>query len=99
MHCAQCGQRFRETRDFSVRGSMIWQTDGRPMSGDIGGVAAISSVKLAQRENIPGHVQLAGGTNASTVARMRKAELLRLSNEDQTIKIPLPAASGIAVGG
>ncbi len=58
---------------------LIWQTDGRPMSGDIGGGTARASLKLAQKvlaAGPPGHVQLAGGTNARTVPLLKANGLL-----------------------
>eukprot|EP00178_Gracilaria_changii_P026530 TRINITY_DN816_c0_g1_i1.p1 TRINITY_DN816_c0_g1~~TRINITY_DN816_c0_g1_i1.p1 ORF type:complete len:397 (-),score=33.42 TRINITY_DN816_c0_g1_i1:1734-2924(-) len=91
-------------RDAGLR--LIWQTDGRPMSGDIGDGTATKSVALArrvirllERNSIPGHVQLAGGTNASTVSRMRDAGLLRRSKRIHETQSPGHTASGIAVGG
>jgi hypothetical protein len=58
---------------------LIWQTDGRPMSGDIGIGATRAAVKLAQKvltAGLPGAVQLAGGTNAHTVMKLRTMGLL-----------------------
>ncbi|MGQ9838743.1 MAG: Light dependent period protein LdpA domain-containing protein [Cyanobacteriota bacterium] len=49
---------------------LIWQVDGRPMSGDIGSGTSKATLKLAQKVlamGLPGYVQLAGGTNAQTV--------------------------------
>ncbi|MEN9260158.1 MAG: LdpA C-terminal domain-containing domain [Thermostichus sp. HHBFW_bins_43] len=53
---------------------LIWQVDGRPMSGDIGSGAGAgtsrATLKLAQKVlnmGLPGYIQLAGGTNAQTV--------------------------------
>ena len=48
---------------------LIWQLDGRPMSGDIAATTAKAAIKLW--ENIrsllpPGLIQLAGGTNGNT---------------------------------
>ncbi len=51
---------------------LIWQTDGRPMSGDIGSGTTRACLRLGQKVldfDLPGFVQLAGGTNASTVAK------------------------------
>lgn len=80
---------------------LIWQTDGRPMSGDIGGGTAHASVKLAQRvrrllneRHVPGHVQLAGGTNWRTVPLMTKCGLLRTDGRAHDV-----TASGVAMGG
>jgi Fe-S-cluster-containing hydrogenase component 2 len=54
---------------------LIWQTDGRPMSGDIGAGATQSALKLAQKVlamNLSrGFVQLAGGTNNTTAPKAR----------------------------
>ncbi|MGF1520893.1 MAG: circadian clock protein LdpA [Leptolyngbyaceae cyanobacterium] len=52
---------------------VIWQTDGRPMSGDIGKGTTHATIKFAQsmlQAGPPGFVQLAGGTNAHTVAKL-----------------------------
>ncbi len=59
---------------------LIWQTDGRPMSGDIGDGTTIAAVKLGQKvlaAKLPGYVQLAGGTNNYTVPKLRSMGLLR----------------------
>jgi Fe-S-cluster-containing hydrogenase components 2 len=54
---------------------LIWQTDGRPMSGDIGAGATQSALKLAEKVlqfHLPkGFVQLAGGTNHTTADKAR----------------------------
>lgn len=58
---------------------LVWQTDGRPMSGDIGIGTTRAAVKLAQkvqRAGLPGYVQLAGGTNNHTVSKLQAAGLL-----------------------
>jgi Fe-S-cluster-containing hydrogenase component 2 len=60
--------------------ALIWQTDGRPMSGDIGDGTTRAAVKLGKKvlnANLPGHVQLAGGTNRHTVAKLQSAALLK----------------------
>lgn len=58
---------------------LIWQTDGRPMSGDIGNGATRAAVLLGQKVlgfHLPfGFVQIAGGTNASTVGKLRAANI------------------------
>ena len=62
-----------------LKTALIWQTDGRPMSGDIGDGTTIAAVKLAQKvlaANIPGYVQLAGGTNSYTVPKLQKLGML-----------------------
>lgn len=64
---------------------LIWQTDGRPMSGDIGVGTTTKTVKLCQKilsANLPGYVQLAGGTNDYTVAKLKSLGLLQSSVTD-----------------
>ncbi len=58
---------------------LIWQTDGRPMSGDIGNGATRAAIRLGQKvltAGLPGYVQLAGGTNDYTVPKLRSLNLL-----------------------
>lgn len=58
---------------------VIWQTDGRPMSGDIGKGVTHAAIRLGQKvlaANLPGYVQLAGGTNAYTVPKLEELGLL-----------------------
>jgi Fe-S-cluster-containing hydrogenase component 2 len=58
---------------------LVWQTDGRPMSGDIGTGATRAAVKLSQKvlaAGLPGYVQLAGGTNNHTIAKLKAVGLL-----------------------
>ncbi|MCS6813773.1 MAG: 4Fe-4S ferredoxin [Cyanobacteria bacterium] len=58
---------------------LIWQTDGRPMSGDIGNGTTHAAIQLGQRvlaAKLPGYVQLAGGTNGYTVKKLRELGLL-----------------------
>ncbi len=57
----------------------LWQTDGRPMSGDIGDGATRACIQLGQKvlaAHLPGFVQLAGGTNDHTVEKLRSLQLL-----------------------
>ena len=59
--------------------TLIWQTDGRPMSGDIGAGTTHAAIKLGEKvlaANLPGYVQLAGGTNHYTVPKLRERQLL-----------------------
>lgn len=66
---------------------LIWQTDGRPMSGDIGIGTTKATVKLGQKvlqAGLPGYVQLAGGTNHHTVAKLRSLNLLRSPQRPST---------------
>ncbi len=74
---------------------LIWQTDGRPMSGDIGKGTTHAAIKLAQKvlaSDLSGYVQLAGGTNAHTVHKLREMGLLKNSVNPQF------SISGIAYG-
>ena len=53
---------------------LIWQTDGRSMSGDIGKGTTHATLRFAEkvlRAGPPGYVQLAGGTNAHTATKLR----------------------------
>lgn len=59
---------------------LIWQTDGRPMSGDIGIGTTKAAIKLGRKvlaAKLPGYVQLAGGTNHHTVPKLRSLGLLK----------------------
>lgn len=58
---------------------LIWQTDGRPMSGDLGKGTTHATIKLAQKvlaANLPGYIQLAGGTNGHTITKLKEYGLL-----------------------
>ena len=49
--------------------SLIWQLDGRPMSGDLAPTTAKAAINLLENMNgllPPGLIQLAGGTNENT---------------------------------
>ncbi len=64
---------------------LIWQMDGRPMSGDIGAGTTRAAVKLGQKvlaAGLPDYIQLAGGTNHHTVPKLETLGLLHsaLSN-------------------
>ncbi|MFP4009080.1 MAG: LdpA C-terminal domain-containing domain, partial [Spirulinaceae cyanobacterium] len=55
--------------------SLLWQTDGRPMSGDIGKGTTHATIKFAQKvlnAGLPGFVQLAGGTNQYTAPKLQQ---------------------------
>lgn len=59
---------------------VMWQTDGRPMSGDIGKGTTHATIRLAQKvlaSDLEGYVQLAGGTNQHTVPKLNRLGLLR----------------------
>lgn len=61
------------------RAAVMWQTDGRPMSGDIGKGTTHAAIKLAQKvlaSDLEGFVQLAGGTNQYTVDKLRSLNIL-----------------------
>ena len=73
---------------------LVWQTDGRPMSGDIGIGTTHLAVKLGQKvlgANLPGYVQLAGGTNHHTVTKLKSMGLLKKEANE-------PFIAGIAYG-
>jgi Fe-S-cluster-containing hydrogenase component 2 len=70
---AELWQRFRLLRGAGFR--PLWQLDGRPMSGDVGAGTAHAAVGLLERLGPlapPGPLQLAGGTNASTLPLLRR---------------------------
>jgi Fe-S-cluster-containing hydrogenase component 2 len=87
-----------------LKSALIWQTDGRPMSGDIGDGTTIAAVKLGQKvlaAKLPGYVQLAGGTNSYTVAKLKAMGLLKKAGEKEELlsSAPLPSSiSGVAYG-
>lgn len=75
---------------------LIWQTDGRPMSGDVGRGATTAAIRLGEivlGYGLPGYVQLAGGTNAETVPRLRALGLLADSPQPRPHQI-----AGVAYG-
>lgn len=58
---------------------LLWQTDGRSMSGDIGKGTTLATIRFAEKvlnARLPGYVQLAGGTNGYTVTKLRSLNLL-----------------------
>jgi len=70
--------------------TLIWQTDGRPMSGDIGQGTTHATIRFAQKAiaaQLPGFVQLAGGTNHHTIAALQSLRLW-----------PHPSLGGVAYG-
>ncbi|ERT04106.1 iron-sulfur binding domain protein [Lyngbya aestuarii BL J] len=77
---------------------LIWQTDGRPMSGDIGAGTTTACLKLGQKvlaANLPGYVQLAGGTNHSTVAKLKSMGLLASSRPQNPSKLARPGVARV----
>lgn len=76
---------------------LIWQTDGRSMSGDIGKGTTHAAIAFAQKvlqAKLPGYVQLAGGTNNYTVDKLKQAKMLRHQNSNSMAN----SVSGIAYG-
>ena len=64
--------------------ALVWQTDGRPMSGDIGAGTTHAAIKLGEKvlaAELPGYVQLAGGTNHYTVPKLRERGLLPTADD------------------
>jgi Fe-S-cluster-containing hydrogenase component 2 len=59
--------------------TLIWQTDGRPMSGDIGKGASRAALHIGQKvldfDLSQGYVQLAGGTNDYTIVKAKELKL------------------------
>jgi len=91
--------------------ALIWQTDGRPMCGDIGAGATKAAIALGQKvlaAKLPGYIQLAGGTNATTVPKLSALGLLQphrccdrgfpdsISSKKSGVCIPSPESSYIA---
>jgi stage III sporulation protein SpoIIIAA/Fe-S-cluster-containing hydrogenase component 2 len=61
-----------------AKAHLVWQIDGMPMSGDLAPGTARSSVRFAQTVetwNLPGYLQLAGGTNDTSVERATECNL------------------------
>ena len=57
---------------------LIWQLDGKPMSGDIAATTAKAAVKLWEKLQPilpPGLIQLAGGTNGNTYKFLNKHQI------------------------
>lgn len=76
---------------------LIWQTDGRPMSGDLGKGTTHAAIALAAKilkAELPGYVQLAGGTNSYTVTKLQTAGMLK-RNERQTKERQLKAIDNL----
>lgn len=97
-------QIFQEIQPLNCM--LLWQTDGRPMSGDIGKGTIHASINFAQKllqSNLSGYVQLAGGTNNHTVHKLQQLNLLNSTptktTPTQGLPIKQPYISGIAFGG
>ncbi|MGB3296302.1 MAG: LdpA C-terminal domain-containing domain [Phormidesmis sp.] len=83
--------------------NVIWQTDGRPMSGDIGRGTTHAAIRLAQKvlaSDLSGYVQLAGGTNQHTLPKLDALEMLNKpsKNAKENAKERHRAVAGIAYG-
>ncbi|MEY4354076.1 MAG: hypothetical protein RLZZ609_2317 [Cyanobacteriota bacterium] len=80
-------QRFGLLRAAGLR--PLWQLDGRPMSGDVGAGTAQAAVRLLRAVGPlapPGPLQLAGGTNAHTLALV------------EALPASAPPVAGVAFG-
>lgn len=81
---------------------LIWQTDGRPMSGDIGAGTTHAAISLGQKvlaAKLPGYVQLAGGTNHYTVPKLQALGLLNPKVfGNHAVGLALPPASTYVAG-
>jgi len=76
---------------------LIWQTDGRSMSGDIGKGTTHAAIDFAQKvleAQLPGYVQPAGGTNDYTVSKLKQAKMLGRQDYRELPKL----VSGLAYG-
>jgi Fe-S-cluster-containing hydrogenase component 2 len=80
----------------------MWQTDGRPMSGDIGAGTTLAAVRYGQKvleARLPGFVQLAGGTNHYTVPKLQATGLLKWARADTADRsADPPYIAGVAYG-
>lgn len=75
---------------------LIWQIDGRSMSGDIGKGTTHAAIAFARKvlaAELPGYIQLAGGTNSYTVNKLRQAKMLKSQRTAES-----NAVSGLAYG-
>lgn len=83
---------------------LVWQTDGRPMSGDIGAGTTHAAVRFAQKiidGNLPGYVQLAGGTNGYTITKLKSKGMLQNQQDNNDLNnksINRRKISGVAYG-
>jgi Fe-S-cluster-containing hydrogenase component 2 len=79
---------------------LIWQTDGRPMSGDIGTGATRAAIKLGQKvlaARLPGYVQLAGGTNDRTASKLKISGMLKEKQNNVSVS-QVSHIAGVAYG-
>lgn len=76
---------------------LIWQTDGRSMSGDIGKGTTHQAIAFAHKvlqAQLPGYVNLAGGTNDYTIDKLKQKRMLRHQNSSPLLN----SVSGVAYG-
>jgi Fe-S-cluster-containing hydrogenase component 2 len=79
---------------------LIWQTDGRSMSGDIGKGTTHAAIAFAHKvlqTDLPGYIQLAGGTNDHTVEKLRRLGLSRFHSSSKQLP-QARSVSGVAYG-
>ncbi|CAM9644696.1 unnamed protein product, partial [Choristocarpus tenellus] len=83
--CGSSGRSCGVKDEGGAQALNIWQTDGRPMSGDIGAGATSACIRFATKvlnsQAVPfgdgqHFVQLAGGTNNHTAPKLRELGLL-----------------------
>ena len=82
---------------------LIWQTDGRSMSGDIGQGTTHAAIAFAQKvlsANLPGYIQLAGGTNNYTATKLKAARMLQSNNSrnHDNLNLKNTGVAGVAYG-
>ena len=80
---------------------LLWQTDGRPMSGDIGDGTTRTTVKYAQQaleSELEGFIQVAGGTNGHTVEKLKALGLLKNQKKEHDNLKSRSTVAGIAYG-
>lgn len=96
-------QLYRGIQPLAV--PLIWQTDGRPMSGDIGRGTTHATLRYARQmlqSGPPGYVQLAGGTNAHTAEKL--GDLVAVAGSAvqspwlPSVNPPKPVLGGTAFG-
>ena len=69
-------ERYKILRELPV--NIIWQLDGKPMSGDLSSTTAKTAVKLWEKMELllpPGIIQLAGGTNSNTYKYLKNNKM------------------------
>ncbi|WP_036478265.1 circadian clock protein LdpA [Myxosarcina sp. GI1] len=80
---------------------LIWQTDGRSMSGDIGKGTTHAAIAFARKilaTDLPGYVQLAGGTNDYTVTKLEREGILSSTRQNSATASGTRFIAGVAYG-